>query len=313
MNGSPEPILVGVDAGGSKTTAWVVKASEYDPLAPVDASGCGHAGPANIRAIGPDKASLEIRSAIERALTDADVLGGDADSLKICVAAAGAGREPERRQLRDLIVDAYPFANIAVTHDAHPILADASREQIGVALICGTGSFAWGMNQNGDEARCGGWGYLFGDEGSGYWIAIETLRAVAHADDGRGEATQLTGAVCDRLGISSPNGMIGRLYDRSVTRGEVARLSEAVFHCPNDPTASRIIQSAADALALMVLSLAKKLELRGENHLLACSGGLLIHQPLLRKMLGQRIGESFTTIHVVEEPVSGTIRMAARL
>ena len=56
----------------------------------------------------------------------------------------------------------------------------------------GQGPIVYGINADGKEARASGWGYLLGDEGSGYDIAIKGLRAVARAADGRGRPTELT-------------------------------------------------------------------------------------------------------------------------
>lgn len=34
-------------------------------------------------------------------------------------------------------------------------------------MICGTGTNALLINPNGTQERCGGWGYILGDEGGG--------------------------------------------------------------------------------------------------------------------------------------------------
>ena len=89
--------------------------------------------------------------------------------------------------------------SVRIVHDAVPILAAGSPEGWGVALISGTGSLAFGRDRQGRSCRAGGWGFLFGDEGSGYAIALAGLRAAAQAADGRAPATRLLEGFLERF------------------------------------------------------------------------------------------------------------------
>ena len=81
-----------------------------------------------------------------------------------------------------------------------------------LALICGTGSIVYGRTVTGELLRAGGWGYLFGDEGSGYAIGIAALRAVMRAYDGRGRETLLSELVLGRYGLHTPPELIQAIY-----------------------------------------------------------------------------------------------------
>ncbi|MEX2027532.1 MAG: BadF/BadG/BcrA/BcrD ATPase family protein, partial [Pirellulaceae bacterium] len=130
----------------------------------------GTAGPGNPRAAGFDVAQSNINAAIEQAFADAKLPRESVSAA--CFGLAGCGREEEQERIRSWAGERRIAAVVQVTGDAEPILAAASPDNWGIALICGTGSLAWGRNQRGQTARCGGWGYLIGDDGSAYAIAL---------------------------------------------------------------------------------------------------------------------------------------------
>ena len=79
-------------------------------------------------------------------------------------------------------------SRIVIVNDALIALETGAPGQPGVVIISGTGSIAYGRNAAGEAARSGGWGYVLGDEGSGYWIGRAALRAVLRAADLAGRA-----------------------------------------------------------------------------------------------------------------------------
>ena len=150
-------LVIGVDAGGTKTTAWlgeIDRGSRNHPL------GQGHAGPGNPRAVGFDTVTRELAAAVERAFADAELPVGQVAALCLCV--AGAGRPEEQQQLKAWSVSQNVADRVTVTNDAEPILAAASPDNAGIALISGTGSLAWGRTASGQIARVGGWGVSVG-------------------------------------------------------------------------------------------------------------------------------------------------------
>src|SRR5438477_9802043 len=104
----------------------------------------------------------EVGGVVEAAFSDAKLPRTVA--VAACFGLAGAGREIEQQRIVAWATEQKIARAIRVTGDAEPILAAASSDNSGVALICGTGSMAWGRNAAGKTARCGGWGYLIGDE-----------------------------------------------------------------------------------------------------------------------------------------------------
>lgn len=313
-------IVLGIDAGGSKTTAWAADAqtrvddvTDWRPLAE-GTSGCG-----NPRSAGFQNACSEIESAVRRALDQLRAsMKSQAPIRSICLAAAGAGRETERQELRSWLLQRFPDARVRVTDDALPVLAAASPQAVGIALICGTGSYAWGRNADGATAKCGGWGALFGDEGSGYAIGIAALRAAAHAADGRGPKTLLLSRVLDELQIRKPDELIEVVYGRPMTRAQIASLSTCVLQLADqDAVAADIAADAALSLARMVDTLSLQLKLAAVGNpphtTLALTGGVLMHHPAFRQQFLDRVRHPLAAVSLVPAPVAGAVRLALGL
>jgi len=218
------------------------------------------------------------------------------------------------------------------TGDARPVLASAYADRTlselknmhGIALICGTGSMAWGCDAS-SEARSGGWGYLLGDEGSGYWIALEGLRAACRSAEGRGPITRLLPAFMDRLQLSTPAGLIDAIYGEKFDRRRIASLAEVVIATAEglpeqnnsgepDEVATTIVERAACELCELVRNVAGKLQLGIPPWTLAITGGVLLHSASLRKNLQRQLQNAGTpTIVPVASPVQGALFLAASI
>jgi N-acetylglucosamine kinase-like BadF-type ATPase len=138
------------------------------------------------------------------------------------VRLAGADREENRQRLERWARDRRLARVFRVVHDAAPLLAAGTPNGWGVALIAGTGSFAFAQSRDGATARAGGWGYLLGDEGSGYAIALAGLRAAALAVDRRGRRTALVEGFMARLGVPKPVDLIPAVYRIANDRKAIA-------------------------------------------------------------------------------------------
>ena len=127
-------------------------------------------------------------------------------------------------------------ARRARDHEAHRLQGEASSssttrwsrsrrarpDQPGVVVIAGTGSIAYGRNERNQAARAGGWGYMLGDEGSGYWIGRAALRAVLREADRRGPATQLTGLLLNYYGVARAQDLIHQVYHGTLRPSAIA-------------------------------------------------------------------------------------------
>ena len=310
---NPASLVLGIDGGGSKTVCWLAHADPDAPLLPL---GRGSSGAANPQSVGWPAAIQELNAAVDAAFADAGIAVGPLAAA--CVALAGGDRDTVRTPLAEWAAERRLAGRFLATHDALPILVAGTAAGHGIALISGTGSLAFGRDAGGVTARSGGWGWLFGDEGSGYALALAGLRAVARAADGRDSATELTHRLLSELHVDMPARLIEAVYSGSTDRRHLARLARVVLETAEhgDAVAGRIVQSAATDLAAMVAAVASSLAFQDQDYALAVSGSVLLNSPLLRDQLSQQLalkGYIPASVQSVPEPVSGAIRLARDL
>ncbi|HEY8530717.1 MAG TPA: BadF/BadG/BcrA/BcrD ATPase family protein, partial [Limnochorda sp.] len=156
----------------------------------------------------------------------------------------------------------FPKAEVMVVHDGVAALLAGTLGEPGVLLLAGTGSLALALGPDGREIRAGGWGYLLGDEGSGYWIGREAIRAALRAEDGRGPATSLTRRLCRAAGVERVSDLVGPVHRGEWSRARIAGLAKDVLEAAvqGDEVARAIIDSAARELALLVRAVLDRAE-----------------------------------------------------
>lgn len=304
------PLVIGIDGGGTKTLAWLATADGETIL------GRGLAGPGNPRAAGYTAVETNLQVAIADAFRSAQIPQQRVSA--ICFGLAGAGRPAEQEIIASWAAAASLADHVLVIGDAEPVLAAVAPDHQGVALIAGTGSLAWGRHQDGRIARSGGWGYLLGDEGSAYALALAGLRAAVLDADQRGPQTDLLTAFLNQFSITASSQLIEQIYAPEMTREQLAGLAEVVFTTAHagDTVARELVTEAAEQLAGLVVSTANKLQLEPGNYALALTGGMLLSQEGLRTQLRTRLAETGwppADMQLVPEPAKGAVALAARL
>ncbi len=294
-------IVVGIDAGASKTRAFAV-----DRAGTVVGRGAGGGG--NLLT-SPDP-----QGAIAAALAEA--LGGrGADA--IVLSCAGGDRETERTRGHEILTRlAPPGAKLLVTHDAIAALYAGNPTGCGVVLIAGTGSIAYGRNEEGEEDRAGGWGYLIGDEGSAVWCGLEALRAISHAVDGRGAPTRMTALLLQQLGVGQFSDVLPLIYGRPHPAPAIGAATRALASASaeGDAIANAILQRGANALARAATVVALTLGLPAGPVYLA--GGAFENLSLLQRLVQLDLLALLPQAAVEpvrEEPAMGAARLASAL
>ncbi len=310
---SCDDLVLGIDGGGTKTAAWIAWCR---PDGEVTVVGRGEAGGSNPQAVGMSQALENLGLAIEAARGQVDA---NRDPLAAAVlGVAGSDRTEVRASLLRWAEERAVARQFRVEHDALPVLAAGSVELWGVALISGTGSFAFGRNTQGQTARAGGWGFLLGDEGSGYAIARAGLQAAFRASDGRGPPTRLLSDLLSRLQCAQPTDLVPHLYRFANEPASIAALAPWVFEAAlaGDAVAEAIVATAGDELAAMVAAVAARLGFNKEPFPVAMAGGVLLGNPPLTEALHASLaarGLRVSTLTPVPQPVVGAVRLAAQL
>jgi glucosamine kinase len=286
--------LLGLDIGGTLSRARVCM--DGDVVAEAEAAS------ASLTANGADGATAALADLLAQLPLDPN-RPFDA----VCAGSAGSNVPGAREFLHDRLAPLTKAGTVVIVNDAMLVLPAAGLDA-GVGVICGTGSIAVGRWQQ-REARSGGFGYLLGDEGSGYWIARAALRALL---DRRDRGVPL-GVLGDHLlaaeGVDSIDALHRLFYDQPYPR-HWARHAPLVLDS-GDPAATLITAEAAQALAALVASTAQRLGApAGPPVVLA--GGLMAHLAL-RAATERAIGEALPGSDVrvlTEPPVTGAVRLA---
>lgn len=301
-------IVVGVDGGGTKTRV-IVADETGKPLAEVE-------GPASaVRPGHADHSATVIAETVRRALAEAEL--GLIVPRVLCVGVAGVGREPERQALWQALAGLEIADEVVVHPDATIALDDAFNDGVGVLLIAGTGSVAFGRGPTGTVARCGGWGPNIGDEGSGAWIGRRALSVVTAASDGREPETALTGAILTATQVNEVTDLIA--WAATATPAALATLAPAVISEAEagDLRANAILSMAAEELVLHIRALARQLFMDERAAVpVALTGGLLKRGAPLRKRLEQRMKSAVpgAQLHGADiDAARGAVRDALRV
>ena len=168
---------IGIDGGGTKTVGILTVATGERIVRT-------EAGPSNYHVVSAKEKTQEVLATVIANLFEQAKLPPTSNTA-FCLGMAGLGRAEDRGVIGRICDALGVRKNRILTHDAHIALVGGIGKPEGVIIISGTGSIVYGINAHGEETRAGGWGYLLGDEGSGYDIALKGLQAVARAADGR--------------------------------------------------------------------------------------------------------------------------------
>ncbi|HEY8314521.1 MAG TPA: BadF/BadG/BcrA/BcrD ATPase family protein [Candidatus Baltobacteraceae bacterium] len=295
-------VTVGVDAGGTSTIAALARNGAFVRT---------HSGPAaNASSRGVEAASQTI------AATILSVLDG-ASPDAIAVGAAGAGRDDVARAIESSLRSRFALAKITVRDDASIALRAAVSDGDGVALIAGTGSIGY-AERAGTPFRSGGFGYLLGDEGSGFSIGQAAVKTLLRAYDGRVPRDAFVVAVERALDVSDAPGALARMYGDVNPVTAIASLAPLVLDAANagERAPTKIVQTAALELGDLVKAVVRKADLNGAAVPIAFAGGLLRRNSILTYLLETRLQNDYPHMPIRKdavEPYAGALRAAEHL
>lgn len=295
--------IIGVDTGGTTTECIVVDES-YSLL------GVGDAGPGNYRVAGTDGARKNVETAIREALADANV-----EQSETIVAGFGMGTldTDEDYGLISGFLDDIEFVDDQyIDNDVVTAYFSITAGDPGVVVIAGTGAMAFGRNEAGKRARSSGWGWLFGDEGSGFDAARLGLQMASKAYDGRGEPTELVDAACAHFGLDSFDDVFTDVLDEIDHAKDVASFAKPVAEtaAAGDPIAADIIDEAADELVDAGVAVVEKLDLAPSPRI-GCLGGFGTGD-VVSTRFESKLKEKYPEVEIpakVSNPVVGSISL----
>ncbi len=300
--------VIGVDGGGSKI---VVRVARDDGLA---LSECVHNACGNHQIAGVQAAVLAVCEAVREAMEQAEISDSDVES--VCLGLAGADHEWDRSLLRDAFRDVrcIPVEPLIVC-DTISGLRLASKDLVGVVLVCGSGTNAYGRDEQGQECQIGGFGYLFGDYGGGYHLSAEVARAVFRAEEGRSPKTRLTDLMLARLDFPDVLSL-KRTWLEENRQTPPVHLAELLFDAAadGDEVAIQILDRAGAELGQAARAVIRGLSFSLSPIPIVGIGGVIQHgRGRLLEALERDVRTEFDDVRFViptVEPVEGSILLA---
>ena len=296
--------VLGIDAGGTKT---VCQLADESGRIVGEARGAG----ANLQAAG----ELAVEKTLHALMDEATAAHAGARLGAICVGMAGVDRPGDAEVVRGIMRRIGQSARVLIVNDALVALEAGAPDAPGVVIIAGTGSISYGRNAAGQAARAGGWGYVLGDEGSGYWIGRHALRAVVREADRRGPRTSLTERTLKHFGVARPQDLIHEIYYGGMRPGAIAALASEVHaaFAEGDVVSAGILEVGVRELVSSAASVVARLHLEHEPFTFVLSGGIFRAVPWMREQLGDRLPRVARLAEIKPldvEPAEGAVRLA---
>jgi len=248
--------VMGVDGGATKTLAAVLDLREQK-------LHLGHGGPSNEDAVGADAAVRALLKAADEAVQSAGIEAGELGGAVLAI--AGTDTEDVARNVRDARTDAW-----LVVNDVVAAWATATGGGPGVAAIAGTGSNVFGVGGEGKDTRAwrvGGWGHLLGDEGSGYWLGVQSIKAALRDRERSGPETALSEAAMAFFDAPSVEAVAACVYSKPLTKGEIAAfaIETAKLAEQGDAVACELYRRGARELAEQIVAVIRQIGLDGDS------------------------------------------------
>src|ERR1700683_3140414 len=277
--------VMGIDGGATKTLAAVLDLG-------AGVLHLGHAGPSNEDAVGEKAAVAALLAAADEAIARAGISSEDLAGAVLAVAGTDTDSVAEH-------VAGARTEQWLVVNDVVGAWATATGATPGVAVISGTGSNVFGVTLDGGDARAwraGGWGHLLGDEGSGYWLGVQSIKAALRDREASGPATALSEAACAFFRMPSVEAVASHVYSKPLTKGEIAAFATetARVAAAGDAIARELYERGARELAAQVAAVIDESALGGGDSPEGFPVGL--------------IGSAFKAGEVFVEPLARAVR-----
>jgi N-acetylglucosamine kinase len=298
--------FIGVDGGGTKTMG-VIAGEDAKVIANSEVGSTNHHS--NPLEVVRGNLGTLIATLLKAAKAQPDQVD------TICLGMAGVDRPEDKPLIKGIIAESLPSAQCIPVNDGIIALVGGAEKPVGIIVIAGTGSIAFGFNAAGQSARAGGWGHVLGDEGSGYVLGLRALRSVVRAYDGRTEPTKLHDIVLRHLDIERPEQLLAWIKKVNAGKAEIGSLSRLVFDAfdEGDATAAAIIREEAAELADAARAVARKLFPSSSDFEIVVGGGNLrkceTYFDAFQKEVATRL-PGVSVIHPRREPVEGAVLYA---
>jgi glucosamine kinase len=301
--------IMGIDGGATKTLAAVLDLQS-------GTLHLAHGGPSNEDAIGAKAAVQALMQTADAAIERAGIAAGDLGAAVLAVAGTDTGAIAAN--MRATQTDSW-----IVVNDVVGAWATATEAGPGIAVISGTGSNVFGVGPDGRAWRAGGWGHLLGDEGSGYWLGVQSIKAALRDRESSGPKTALSDALPAFFDTASVEALASLVYSKPLTKGEIAAFAveTAKLADAGDAVAGELYRRGARELGVQIAAVIRETGLAagspsgGSSFPVGLIGSVFKAGALFMDPLAEAVHEHApeAAVAIVEmAPVGGSLLLAAR-
>ncbi len=296
--------FLGIDGGGTKTAAVLLNTDTGQAQSLSLPGG-------NVCVLGQSGCKSLLAQIIAKLLPGIPT----ADIAHATFAFAGTGRPTERGWVETAAAE-LGFRHRAVITDAQLLHYSFFADTPGILIAAGTGSVCLLTTPDGQYHQLGGWGYLLGDTGSGFYIGkLAITHALDQMDQGQ-PPTPLTEALLQFYHAQSPRELITLTYAASVPPRFVASCARQVIQlaADNDPDALRIVQSAAEALVELARTAIHHMQTSSGKIQIALAGGILTADSIVSRIFRQMLSDPNKTVEYMSQrciPAAAAVLLAA--
>lgn len=299
---------LGIDGGGSKT-AFAIIDENCKVLIKIEKETCHY------MQVGLEGFKKVIDNGLNEICNALKITKNDINYSFLAVPGYGEVKKDDL-VIQDTVSSILENDRFSIGNDVVAGWAGSLACKPGINIVAGTGSIAYGVNEDNKFERTGGWGYFCGDEGSAYWIAKKGIEVFSKQSDERLEKTKIYNVFKDKLNIKEDFDLISLLKDDyKYDRTKVAKLCILVYEAAklNDESAINIFKEAADELALMVKGILKKVNYK-DRILVSYSGGVFNSKEFILEPLKEKLKTlNCELVEPILEPVLGAALYAFKL
>lgn len=293
---------LGIDGGGTRTTAVV-----SDGNGKVFVKSVGKS--INFYSVGMEKA----RENLTNVINDIYKNIGEIEFEGAFIGCSALDNKADEETINTLCNGIIKSKKLGMNSDVYVALASSGEDECRVVAICGTGSIVAGIDENGNVKTKGGWGHIFGDEGSAYSIAVNSLKACAMLYD-EGQITPLVKAAQDYFDVDDLRKAIDKIYSPETTKDILAGFSQKVGEIANgDFVAKTVVLNEAHYFSKTVLALLNEMK---NCTLLSLYGGVFQNNELFKSTFTDDIKEFHPCLKIellTLPPEEGALKIARKM
>ena len=293
---------LGIDGGGTRTTAAVSDENGNIRFKAVGKS-------INFYSVGMEKARENLKNVINDIYKNI----GEIEFESAFIGCSALDNEASNETITALCDGVIIAKKIGMNSDVYVALASSGEDKCRIVAICGTGSIVTGIDENCNIKTKGGWGHIFGDEGSAYSIAVNALKAAAMLYD-EGKITPLVKKAEEFFGVEDLRSAIDKIYSSETTKDILAGFSTKVGEiAEEDFVAKTVIVNEAHFFSKTVLALLNEMK---NCTLLSLYGGVFQNNELFRKSFIDDIKEFHSDLKIemlTLPPEEGALKIAREM